>query len=568
MDVSVGAEDEQSAHDVVRDSEIPHVTFVVRPERSVYGRRFADSRTVVTHLRFRVVGALLTTALALTLAAACTIGSEDAVVDVAPTTVPVATVDEVVQLRTSTVRLGASPGRRPGQTPLEGLETIEVAAGRQLDFVRAYVAWDGEFPDQRHLAFADAGRAIHLSISPRRLDQSRVRWADIAEAKFGDPLFEEIQAWVGALAQFEGELFVTFHHEPEIEQGFGDADDYVAAWRRIAADLDARAPTIETIWVVTAGRLRDAGIDDWYPGDDVVDRIGMDVFNWYQCRADEPWKTAQESLSPLIAFGAKHPTKPLVIAEIGSVEDDSQPGRKAAWYAELGDLISTAAYERITMVSFFNNRDQAEAACEWWIDSTPASADAYSALANLEIFGGQDAAPAIARCAARLVSPGEVTDEALVDVDLDGIVDFATAGGDRFVGVGDQVGDGSNQRIILRFPPLATTADDGERIELRIRLGQQAIDAVSNVALGYITNSSTFGLDAYAAEVQPITDALFTPDDRGGYYTVDVTAVAGNALPSAFRLELTGEPQGGAYIIGMAEANNEADRPTLIVRTC
>lgn len=501
--------------------------------------------------------------------------SGDGAIDPTPgaTATPLPMADEVVQQRVSTVKLGAAPGRRPGDTPLDALEHVEVAAGRQLDYVRAYVAWDGEFPDQRHQTIAAGGRAIHLSITSWRMDGTPVGWSDIANARFGDALFAEIQDWIGALARFDGELLVTFHHEPEIAEDLGSAEDFVAAWRRLAGDLADRSPDTETIWVVTGGGMRDPSINDWYPGDDVVDRIGADVFNWYGCRGEsEPWRTAQETLSPLIAFGAQHPTKPLVVAEIGTDEDDAEPGRKASWYAELLDLLSLAAFEQISMVAFFHNDHSDSTTCDWWLNSSTAAADAFSVLATSATFAGDQAAPAVVRCPSRLHIPGGSSDEALIDTDNDGIVDLAFGAENRFVGIGEQGADGHDQRAILRFPPLATTPTDGERVELRVRLGQQVTGLVGNVQVSLLADPLVEGLAAFDAPAQVLTSGFMTAASRGGYYTVDVTDMVTDSGPSAFRLEVPGsgliDGVVSPYLIGLSEATNEADRPALIVRTC
>lgn len=506
-------------------------------------------------------------------AVACTSGDEGSgpTPSITPTSIPMA--DEVVQRRSSVVMLGAAPGRRVGQTPLEALETVEVAAGRQLDYVRAYVAWDGEFPDQRHEFIARDGRAIHLSISPRRMDGSLVGWADIANAKFGDPLFAEIQQWVGALAMFDGELFLTFHHEAEIEVGFGTATEFVAAWRRLIGDVHDRSPEIETVWVASGGSMRDQSINDWYPGDDMVDRIGADVFNWNGCRGDgEGWRTAQEALSPLIAFGAQHPTKPLVVAEIGSDEDPEEPGRKSAWLDELSNLLSMASFEQVSMVGFFHNDHSDDTTCDWWIDSSVTTADSFGGLAISSWFAGDDAPPAVVRCPSRLHQPGQLSDGGAIDTNLDGAVDLAFGAENRFVGVGEQGADGHDQRVIVRFAPLATKLAEGERVELRVRLGQGVPGARNGVRLVMLADPLIDDLRGFAAPATPVSDAFLAPDATGGYYSVDVTALVSNVSPSAFRLESTSLPliddKPHAFMLGMAEAGNEADRPALIVRSC
>jgi hypothetical protein len=54
--------------------------------------------------------------------------------------------------------------------------------------------------------------------------------------------------------------------------------DYVAAYRRVAALLKARSAQFSFVWCVNIG-LQNGPADLAYPGDDVVDSIGMDVYD-------------------------------------------------------------------------------------------------------------------------------------------------------------------------------------------------------------------------------------------------------------------------------------------------
>lgn len=492
-------------------------------------------------------------------------------VTVRPTSPPI--VDEVVQQRASVVNLGAVTVPRAGETPADALERIEAIAGRQLDYVRFELAWDQEFPAQEHLAAAADGRSLHVVIDAERSDGTAVRWRDIADVGFGDPLFEEIQGWVVRLADFEGDVLFTFDRLPDTKPERGSAADFKDAWRRMATDLAARAPEIATIWTVSQDALRPGIAAEWYPGEDVVDRIGADLRNSFACDGgDAPWRTPQETLSPLLAFGAQHPGKPLVVAEIATDEDAAEPLRKSAWYAELVELLSTAPFEQVSMVGFFDGEASDQPGCDWRVDSSPVTSEGFGALARASTFGGDDAEPAVVNCSSRLRVPADLSDEALVDTDADGVADVAFGLSNPTIGVGDQGADGHDQRVVLRFPALPTVLAEDEWVELRIRLVSAAQDLDSPLMLDAVADPSSFGLAAFNAAANTVAGELIAVDSPAGYYSAAVTDALAAGLPSVFRLQLTQPPiEDGitaAYLVAMAEAADEADRPTLLVRTC
>jgi len=545
-------------------------------------RRRADSQTAPADGRVRLfvlsarAWALLGTVTVALLAVLASCASDPEVtadVEIAATATPQPIAEEVVQQRTSIVALGAVAAARSGETPAEALERLEAIAGRRLDYVRFEIPWDGEFPSQEHLAAAAEGRALHVVVSAQRRDGSAVAWSDMASVRFGEPLFAEIQSWIARLAEFDGELFVTFDRLPDTAVDRGDAADFVAAWRRLHTDLSARAPEIETIWTISQDALLMGTAAQWYPGEDVVDRIGADLRNSFGCAGgDAQWRSPQETLSPLIAFGAQHPGKPLVVAEIATHEDAAEPLRKSAWFGELVDLLSTAAFEQVMMAGFFDGERADQPECDWRIDSSSVSGEAFGALALATTFGGDDAEPAVVSCPARLRVPADLSDEALVDTDGDGIGDVAFGGQSPAVGVGDQGADGHDQRVVVRFPALPTVLAEGEWVELRVRLASPAPQLESPLVLEAIPDIAAFGLTAFDSDARTITSEFIAPGSPGGYYAAAVTDALAPGLPSVFRLRLAQAPladdRTDAYLVAMAEAVDEADRPTLLVRSC
>lgn len=470
------------------------------------------------------------------------------------------------------IKLGIAPGRRSGETPIDALVHTEQIAGRQFDVVRVYAFWDSEFPDLRHRFASEGGRMLHLSVNARREDGSVLPWVTIATAPPGDPVHDELLGWIDRLAAFDAPLRVTFHHEADIEPEFGSPAEFIAAWQRFSTLLEEAAPGVETVWVVTGFTLARPEADVFWPGDDYVDIIGADAFNWFGCRGDnEAWRSPAEVLAPLISFGEKHPGKPLVLAELGSDEDSADTNRKAQWLDELAVLVTNAAYAQLETVVFFHNDHDAESSCDWWVDSGDATAAAVARIAALPIFGGDTASPPPpAPCPVIATQSTSVDDLALVDGDGDGRFDFEFGKENRFLGIGDQSNDGADHRMLLYFEPFAPLPA-GTTVELRLAVGERQPSIASAVQLVALEGSPG-GSDGFGLPGTMLEPALFDAETAGGHYVTDLSGRVDATQPVTLRLQLEAPPSNddgkAALFIGTGDAPRSIDRPTLIARNC
>ena len=492
--------------------------------------------------------------------------------DAAATT---ATVDPEVDTAPAPriVQIGAAAGRRPGQTPIDALRTVESVAGRQLDVLRTYAFWDSEFPNLRQQTASDEGRELHLSINARREDGTVVPWATIATAAPGSPVHNELTDWIERIAAFDGPLRVTFHHEADIEPEFGTADEFVQAWRRVADLLDEAAPDVPLVWVMTLFTISQPDeAERFWPGDDHVDWIAADAFNWFGCRGSaEAWRSPELLLDPLIAFGQAHPGKPLMFAEIGSDEDPNDPNRKADWFDELASLVAQDRYAAIETIIFFHNDHDDESSCDWWVDSGPETAGAFARFVAGDLFGGPEAPPPTAQCPIVSTTTSLVEDRAVVDGDGDGRYDFVFGLENRFVGIGDQANDGSDHRPVLLFDAL-DPLPAGATVELRVRVGERQPALPGPVQLRVVEGLPPSDRDAFTEEGALIEAAWFDDRTLGGHHSLDVTSHFDPSTPTMFRLQLESIPPNddgkAPLFIGMGDASRDIDRPALVVRSC
>ncbi|GAA1582338.1 hypothetical protein GCM10009678_76360 [Actinomadura kijaniata] len=267
------------------------------------------------------------------------------------------------------------------------IEEREADAGRRLPGVRVFRRWDEPLlgPD---MEWARSGkRALFVSVKARRKDGAVIRWRDIADARRGEPLHDDVLAQARELKAFGGTVHLVFNHEPEARPSrpMGSAADYVAAWRRVVRVHRKEGVTnVRYVWTVTHlafGRNGGREAEAYYPGDDYVDAIGVDAYNWYTCLSrDTPWLSLRELIEPHRRFGLRHPGKPLMVLEWASAEDKAVSGRKAAWIREAAALFRLPDYRGYTALLYWDDRHAPDAShirCDLDYRSSPSALEAW-----------------------------------------------------------------------------------------------------------------------------------------------------------------------------------------------
>lgn len=264
------------------------------------------------------------------------------------------------------------------------LAAFEEQAGADVGIVRVFARWDTVFPAANHEALLAGGRRIHLSVRPRTDGGRVIAWADIASAEPGSSTYETLNDWLVTVASYGSQIYFTLNHEPETGDSAanGTPAEFVAAWRKMATMLRAAGGDgVRTVLVLGRGVYADGSIEEWYPGDDVVDVIGVDAYNWYQCQgSDRAWSSTRILLLPALDYASAH-GKPLAIPEIASTEDPEDPDRKAEWIRELADLLADPTIaDRVEFVAWFSIHDRSWPSCQWEHDSSPQAAAALHDL--------------------------------------------------------------------------------------------------------------------------------------------------------------------------------------------
>lgn len=200
-----------------------------------------------------------------------------------------------------------------------------------------------------------------------------VSWARVAAVQPGSTLYDDIARW-GRVLKDRGVVFLAFSHEPEISgnRDRGTPEDFKRAFRRVVQIMRAEGATnVEYTWQMTAWSFRTdtsdyAAAHRWYPGDDVVDVVGADAYNWGSCGEGQGrWVPLSTLASGALQFARDH-GKQLSLPEYGSHRD----ARRAEWFRD-AQAWMVANKGRIAAAYYFNRlpTNLANSDCRWTLTS-------------------------------------------------------------------------------------------------------------------------------------------------------------------------------------------------------
>ena len=275
------------------------------------------------------------------------------------------------------------------------IEQLEAALVAPFDIVSVYFAWqrglDAAIFEELRTILA-ANRTPLVTWEPWRGPVAA------GDQPANDPAFSlarilagefdaYIQGWLSELATLPGRVYLRPLHEmngnwyPWCGTTNGnDADDYVLVWRHLRSLADrVGVRNVTWVWspyVVSVPDTDANALEAYYPGDDYVDWVGLDGYNWGLSQSWSQWQEFDEIFGAAYRRVVALTRRPVMLAELGASETG---GSKAGWISRTFAGIALR-YPRIEAVVWFD----VDKECDWRIDSSPASLDAFrSAVAAL-----------------------------------------------------------------------------------------------------------------------------------------------------------------------------------------
>jgi hypothetical protein len=136
------------------------------------------------------------------------------------------------------------------------------------------------------------------------------------------------------------------------------------------------------VWVFGAMGHDPATSWTFYPGDDVIDWVAWDPYNWANCagRTSDGWRSFQQTAQAMYGYlDAVGNTKPRMIGEFGS-HDDPGMGSKEQWFRDVPAALRTAM-PKVKAVLYFDRPDTRFPGdpCNWIADSSPQAQAGFAA---------------------------------------------------------------------------------------------------------------------------------------------------------------------------------------------
>jgi hypothetical protein len=199
------------------------------------------------------------------------------------------------------------------------------------------------------------------------------------------------KVWVRFLHEFNGNWYVWSGAKNGREKG--GPQKVVAVWRYVVDRFRAiGADKVKWIWN-PHGPSIDVSEDAWndiknyWPGNDYVDWIGMDAYNWYP---KDPWggerpfrdfdNCFRKLYDECVALG----DQPIMIAEFATPEFEYEGKTKADWINDAMNKIKTD-YPRIKLFVWFHIKKE----LDWRINSSPESLNAFKNAIQDPYFTGK-----------------------------------------------------------------------------------------------------------------------------------------------------------------------------------
>ncbi|MBQ1094920.1 hypothetical protein KBY55_02095 [Streptomyces sp. b94] len=231
----------------------------------------------------------------------------------------------------------------------EKVHEYEKNAGRGLDIVYTYhdmsavteTRLEGQLLTEQEQRVGE-DRMLLLSWESKwwgGTKQQQPTWKQIAAGDLDDAVIDVQAQRIKEYGQRTGKkVFLSFDLEMDTRTpDNGTPADYVRAYRHIHDRFrELGVDNVVWTWVIT-GYLDHADLfRSMYPGDEYVDWIGYNQYNYYLCHKTDWLSFAQTQHATHDWIRANlSDDKPLMLSEFGSASDPKRPDRQADWYAQV-----------------------------------------------------------------------------------------------------------------------------------------------------------------------------------------------------------------------------------------
>jgi len=212
-----------------------------------------------------------------------------------------------------------------------------------------------------------------------------------------------IREWAQAAKAYSHALYVRLMHEFNattypwaymIDHVNNAPDKYVAAFRHVVGIFhEVNVTNVQFIWCFGTG-AQNPPPENWFPGDDYIDWVSLDGYNhgFTKDGSKRNWRTFEQVFGPSYSRLTKISRRPVIIAEIGCVEDVDEKGsthimdptQKPRWIRDAFLSVIPAKMPRVKAVVLFNSVGHSFPT--YVVDSSPESLAAFREVAANPLY--------------------------------------------------------------------------------------------------------------------------------------------------------------------------------------
>lgn len=275
----------------------------------------------------------------------------------------------------------------PGvEASIKLLDQLESTIGQKLTIINTFLPSSADFPAEFCERIIYHGAIPMITWMPQPRDPS-TEHGRVLDSIAGGNWDSYIRKWAVDARNFGKPVYIRWGHEFNgywypwsVPANENSPDKFVAAWKHVH-DIFAREGATNVQWV-WCPYLRSNPDEAWndpllaYPGDEYVDWIGIDEYNWGSSFIWSNWLEFSEIFSNKVRIFSTHfPTKPIMIAEVGCTEENELPGQtKAQWVRNMLDSLKWMT--PIRAVVWFNSFKETD----WRMESSESSLDAFKEI--------------------------------------------------------------------------------------------------------------------------------------------------------------------------------------------
>jgi beta-mannanase len=264
---------------------------------------------------------------------------------------------------------------------MENISSFQTMIGKKLAVVLWYVHWQNPFPSAEADTVNANGSTPLITWEPWITHE-----LGTLEAIASGSYESYVRSFLQAAKAWGKPLFLRFAHEMNgnwypWDGVHNDPEKYKRAWIYICnIKKELKADNVSLVWCPNNTNQPDASwntVAAYYPGDDYVDWVGMDGYNW----GYEKWQSFDAVFSSVYNTLTSLTSKPLMIGEFAAAE---QGGSKADWITDAFARIKSN-YPRIKLFCWFNIKKERD----WRVNSSSSSEAAFKSVLQDSYFSSK-----------------------------------------------------------------------------------------------------------------------------------------------------------------------------------